>query len=267
MSRSVVDDWRQYLTSAPAGMRLDGSRVETSPDRRTAGDRRVVSLDGRVMASSIDSTVRLIDRASGSELCVIDQADAPVIGLSARADRVVTGDHFGVVQLWDGVTGAGLARSKVFDRQILGLAFSPDGVRVAACGLGGIAILAADTLEPLIRLEGHEEYVRAVEFSPDGTRLVSTSGDQTVRLWESRSATEGTAQAAARRDAWSEVRPNLEELVRRHASPAAALDALAEDATVTDMQRRAALELLIRRAVTAGDGEMAHAEPGGPEDG
>ena len=33
-------------------------------------------------------------------------------------------------------------------------------------------------------LSGHLNFVEAVSFSPDGTRLASGSGDGTVRLWD-----------------------------------------------------------------------------------
>jgi WD40 repeat protein len=40
--------------------------------------------------------------------------------------------------------------------------------------------------EELTRLRGHDAYVYSLAFSPDGTRLVSGSGDHTVRIWDTR---------------------------------------------------------------------------------
>jgi WD40 repeat protein len=44
-------------------------------------------------------------------------------------------------------------------------------------------------------LRGHEGTVQEVAFSPDGTKLVSCSGDHTVRIWDSLPARQRTASA------------------------------------------------------------------------
>jgi WD40 repeat protein len=38
--------------------------------------------------------------------------------------------------------------------------------------------------DEVAELRGHKAYVHALAFSPDGTRLISGSGDHTVRLWD-----------------------------------------------------------------------------------
>ena len=57
---------------------------------------------------------------------------------------------------------------------------------------GGKELLEAEVAE----LRGHEDYVHAVAWSPDGTRLLSASGDHTVRVWDSLSAQERARRAA-----------------------------------------------------------------------
>jgi glucose repression regulatory protein TUP1 len=42
----------------------------------------------------------------------------------------------------------------------------------------------AVTGEELVRLPGHSDYVYSLAFSPDGKTLVSSSGDTTLRLWD-----------------------------------------------------------------------------------
>ena len=58
---------------------------------------------------------------------------------------------------------------------------------------------------------GHTNYIYSLAFSPDGTRLVSGSGDGTVRIWD----TEPPAlRQQARREAEA-LRPEAERLVEK----------------------------------------------------
>jgi WD40 repeat protein len=65
-----------------------------------------------------------------------------------------------------------------------GLAFSPDGARLALSGLGVVELwdVAARTKERTFR--GHTGMVYGVAFSPDGRRLASAGDDDTVRVWD-----------------------------------------------------------------------------------
>jgi WD40 repeat protein len=68
-----------------------------------------------------------------------------------------------------------------------GLAFSPNGRYLAISGseyqyTPHIWNVALDG--PVAYLEGHTDRIRGLAYSPDGSRLVTTSGDGTIRIWD-----------------------------------------------------------------------------------
>ena len=68
-----------------------------------------------------------------------------------------------------------------------GIAFSPDGSRLAVATSMGIWLYDAETFDELKLLTGHKEEVNTVAFSPDGTKLASGSGFHLpgmLKLWD-----------------------------------------------------------------------------------
>src|SRR5262249_36597020 len=69
------------------------------------------------------------------------------------------------------------------------LVFHPDGSKLASGGLwpdSTVRLWDVATGKHLRTLPGHKNSILALQFSPDGTRLVAASMDQTARLWDAR---------------------------------------------------------------------------------
>jgi hypothetical protein len=98
------------------------------------------------------------------------------------------------------------------------------------------------------RLPGHTSYVWSLAWSPDGSTLASGSGDFTVRLWDTAPL---KTRYEARREA-AALRPEAERLVERlwgeKKDPAAVVEALRADGTLSEPLRQAALRAVLRQA-------------------
>ncbi len=69
--------------------------------------------------------------------------------------------------------------------RINGVAYSPDGTLLAACGHDNIVRLwVVKSGEEWFAFRGHRGPVQAVAFAPDGATIASASQDGTARLWD-----------------------------------------------------------------------------------
>ena len=80
------------------------------------------------------------------------------------------------VQAGDAVTALLLAR-----RELLALLPVPD--RPVITGFWPVLHDALAAQREILVLRGHESAVWSAGFSPDGTRIVTASGDKTARVW------------------------------------------------------------------------------------
>jgi len=74
---------------------------------------------------------------------------------------------------------------------VQGVAFSPDGTRVATASHDGTArVWDVGTGQELATLKGHTTELSSLAFSPDGQRLVTGSADRTAKVWDVRGGPE-----------------------------------------------------------------------------
>lgn len=146
------------------------------------------SPDGRqAVSSSEDSTIRLWDVATGTELRTLD-------GHTDGVDRVVwshdgryllSGALDGTVRLWDAASGAELRVFVGHTDGVRSVAFSPDDqYAVSVSDDTTVRLWDVATGRELRQFTGHTARTGAVVFSPDGATIFSGSFDRTIRAWD-----------------------------------------------------------------------------------
>src|SRR5262249_45027457 len=115
------------------------------------------------------------------------------VAFSPDGTRVVsTGSDGGrhLLSVWNAREGLFIRSFAQFERYG-SAAFSPDGNRIVLADGSGLWVwdATADEMNPLPhrevpQAEGHNNAVYRVAISPDGTRIVSASWDQTLIVWD-----------------------------------------------------------------------------------
>jgi WD40 repeat protein len=202
----------------------DAATGQESPATQATGHAGWVNgvgyLAGRTTLVSASNEGRVIVwDTTGARGPRVLQAPTPrswCLAVAPDGKTFATGGNNQAVSVWDAAAGKVTATLK-FEGPIKGIAFSPDGKRLAAVSDDspegsaqavaghGAAIFDLATGKILFRLEGHESGVRAVAWSADGKLLITGGSDRTGRLWDAANGKElrkfeghaGTVEAVA----------------------------------------------------------------------
>jgi WD40 repeat protein len=157
-----------------------------------------MSPDGKALAVAGETdAIHLFEVAAGKPTTKLtDKMDWTMcVAISADGKQVLSGDHAGVVRLWDVEKSKKLSelpakpkpdgKSPTPDAQaVTCVAFGHDG-KTAVIGMadGSIYMVNLGDGKIVRTLTGHTGPVTGLAFHPTGTLLASVSKDRTVKLW------------------------------------------------------------------------------------
>src|SRR5581483_9220713 len=174
----------QIVAAAADGVSiaLAGTAGELALGSRTIRGLGVTALaytpDGTLVTGSRDGRLR-VWRGSGAPR-ELEPARGPVASLSAGGARVAVRTETGAVAVYSLAGGLLRRLPGRADRATL----SPAGDLVATARGREVRLRDAAGGRLLHALAGHRSLVTDVEFSPDGTRLVTASDDHDARVWD-----------------------------------------------------------------------------------
>ena len=164
-------------------------------------NRVVFSPDGTLFADTTDTVPRLLDPMTGKEVVVLEDFGHEIQEFAFAPDggSCAAISSEGKICIWDVATGNQLVvverpqfkPSNRFDRtSIHSFAYSPSGEIAFPSKTHGVEFYDPELEKQLATFEGHSDIVTTIAFSADGSRMVTGSLDNTIKIWDTSSQEE-----------------------------------------------------------------------------
>ena len=122
------------------------------------------------------------------------------------------GSSEGLIDVLDINTGQGVMTCKAHELPIRGLAWSPDGQRLATAAADGmVKVIESRKGNELLSLRTTQPARAQIAWSPDGQRLAAATEDGTIQVWDARRGYAFAAGGIRRSElAWAYYRQSKE---------------------------------------------------------
>jgi WD40 repeat protein len=163
----------------------DKSSVRIDTDHKQSISSIAFSPDGKIIAGSIDKTIRLWQR-NGKLLKTLVGHKGRIsnIGFSTKRDFLFSGDEDNMAKLWKPDGTPLKTMPDLHNVFVTDITSNSGGKTIATSNYDGIIRIWESSGHSRISLKGHSKATWGVSFSPDSKTLATTSWDKTIRLWK-----------------------------------------------------------------------------------
>mgnify|MGYP000114241842 CR=1 FL=1 len=154
-----------------------------------------------VLTGSRDETAKLWQTKSGQLIASLEGHSGTIYAIDFSADEkyILTGSGDGKIKLWETSSGQQLHTANAHAKAVTSAQFSPPCPSNQNCPFGnGIYFLSGggdntaklwrtDTQELVHTFTGHQDFIKAVAFSPNSYFVLTASQDNTARVWDTQS--------------------------------------------------------------------------------